>query len=58
MQLQMGWGVSWRASLQTKAVVAAFSVSGLSKDGNKQDDSSLQVNSNQLDVFGEVILGY
>ena len=57
LQLQMGWGMSWRAALQAKAVVAAFSVSGISKDRSKKDGSSKQVNSTQLEVSSEVILG-
>ena len=58
LQLQMGWGVSWRAASWAKAVVAAFSVSGISEDGNKKYVDSLQVISTQLEVTGEVILGY
>ena len=58
LQLQMGWGVSWQPTLQDKVVVAAFSVSGISKDGNNKDGHSLQVNSTQLEVSSEFILGY
>ena len=58
LQLQMGWGVPWRAASRAKAVVAAFSVSGISEYGNKKDVDSLQVISTQLEVSGEVILGY
>ena len=54
----MGWRVSLRATLQTKVVSTTFSVSGISKERNEKDGNSMQVNSTQLEVYGEVILGY
>ena len=54
----MGWGVSWQATLWAKVVTATFSLSGISKYGNKQGGNILQVISTHLEVSGEVILGY
>ena len=57
-QLHMGWGAPWRAALSKKAVAATFSMWVISEDGNKEDVNSLQVISAQLEVSGEVVLGY
>ena len=54
----MGWGVPWRVALPKKAVAATFSMWVISEDGNKEDVNSMQVISAQLEVSGEVILGY
>ena len=44
--------------MRAKAIVVAFSVSGISKYGNKKDGNSVKVNSTQLEVSGEFILCY
>ena len=45
-------------ALPDKAVAATFSMWVISEDGNKEDVNSLQVISAQLEVSGEVVLGY
>ena len=46
------------APLQAKAVAIDFSVSGISRDNNKEYGDSLQVNSTKIEFSSEVILGY
>ena len=54
----MGWRVSRQAALRAKVVYADFNLLGVSRDNKKKDGDSLKINLTQLEVSGEVILGY